>query len=278
MSLRFYKMSGAGNDYILIDNFEGLISADPARLACRLCPRRTSVGADGLLLLEPDPAGEVDFQWRFHNADGSEAEMCGNAARCAARLAHQLGRAGTELAFRTVAGVIRAEVEGAQVRVEMTQPQSIRSELGLSLDNKTLTAGFINTGVPHVVIEVADAEKVNLAELGAQVRHHPDFAPAGANVNFYHQTSEGVLRMRTFERGVEAETLACGTGAVAVALMAHLKGRAAPPTRMLMSSGAELVIDYQANPEGVDPWPGPVFISGEATLIYTAELREEVSL
>lgn len=278
MDLKFYKMSGAGNDFILIDNFEGRLSADPARLARRLCTRRTSVGADGLLLLEPDPAGEVDFQWRFHNADGSAAEMCGNAARCAARLAHQLGRAGTRLAFRTAAGVVRAEVDGSWVKVEMTKPQSIRSALSLIVAGQALTAGFINTGVPHLVIEVADAEKVNLAELGSRLRHHPEFAPAGTNADFYHLTSDGALRMRTFERGVEAETLACGTGAVAVALLAHLKGRTSPPSRVLTSSGAELVVDYQANPKGADPWPGPVFLCGEATLIYTAELAEEVNL
>ncbi|MBW2617624.1 MAG: diaminopimelate epimerase [Deltaproteobacteria bacterium] len=276
MSLRFHKMSGAGNDFILIDNFDGAMDADAGPLARRLCPRRTSVGADGLVTLEPDPKGQADFSWRFHNADGSEAEMCGNAARCAAWLAHQLGRAGRKLSFRTRAGLIRAEVKGNQVRVEMPGPHTIKTGLDLKVGGGGLEAGFINTGVPHVVVRVDQAEAIDLAGQGAKVRHHPDFAPAGTNANFYSLAAGGVLRMRTFERGVEAETLACGTGAVAVALMAHLKGRAAPPTRVLMSSGAELVIDYQANPKGIDPWPGPVLMEGPVTLVYTAELSEEV--
>jgi len=274
MGLEFYKMSGLGNDFILIDNFEGRLKEDPADLARRLCPRRTSVGADGLVVLEPDD--EVDFRWRFHNSDGSEAEMCGNASRCAARLAVRLGRAGEKLAFRTLAGIIRAEVSGDRVKVELPRPERLRRGVSLALDGASLQADFIVAGVPHAVVLVEDLEAVDVAGLGAKIRYHAQFAPAGTNADFISLLGPDRLGLRTYERGVEGETLACGTGAVASAVLAHLRGLVASPTRVRVRSGEELVIHYAANPEGLDPWPGAVLMEGQATLVYQAELSQEV--
>jgi len=274
MDLEFYKMSGLGNDFILIDNFEGRLREDPADLARRLCPRRVSVGADGLVVLEPDD--EVDFRWRFHNSDGSEAEMCGNASRCAAKLAVRLGRAGEKLAFRTLAGIIRAEVSGDRVKVELPRPERLRRGISLALDSASLQADFIVAGVPHAVVLVEDLEAVDVAGLGAQIRYHAQFAPAGTNADFISLLGPDWLGLRTYERGVEDETLACGTGAIASALLAHLRGLVASPTRVRVRSGEELVIHYAANPEGLDPWPGAVLMEGQATLVYRAELSQEV--
>jgi diaminopimelate epimerase len=274
MEIPFVKMSGSGNDFIIIDNRKGLVKADPADLAPLLCARRTAVGADGLVLLENDP--EVDFAWRFHNSDGSEAEMCGNAARCAARLAKEWGMAPEELSFRTKAGLIKARVMGRRVRVELTTPFDLKPKMVLALDDKILEAGYINTGVPHVVIMVDDLEAVDLGETGPAVRYHQKFAPVGTNVNFVQVRGPGSLAVRTYERGVEAETLACGTGVAAAALVSSLRGLTKPPVEVEVRSGELLVLDFTPNEEGKDPWPGPVFFEGVTTKVYQGTLSPEV--
>jgi diaminopimelate epimerase len=222
----FAKMSGTGNDFIIIDN-RGKIVADEEMvdLAIRACRRGQSVGADGLLLIENDP--EMDFAWRFFNSDGSEAEMCGNAARCAARLAYLDGIAGEESVFRTIAGPIRASVKGSVVRVQLTRPSGLEAEFQLELDDgRVLTVGFVDTGVPHTVIVLDDGSLRDAAvhDLGRQVRFHPRFAPAGTNVNFVQVSDPEQIEVRTYERGVEAETLACGTGVVASVIVANARG------------------------------------------------------
>jgi len=276
LGLRFYKMTGAGNDFIFIDNTSLKIKDGAAELARRLCPRGLSAGADGLVLLEPDE--ELDFRWRFFNSDGSEAEMCGNAGRCAARLAVMLGLAKEKLSFRTVAGVISAEVKGRIVKVEMTRPVQVRPSFDLGVDGRTRQVGFINTGVPHVVFFVDNVDGIDVAGEGPKVRFHQQFSPAGANVNWASVAEDGTVLIRTYERGVEAETLACGTGAVAVALIGSLRGLVESPTRVRVMSGEELIIHYPPNPAAADPWPGAIFMEGLATLVYTAELSEEVGL
>jgi len=248
MGLEFYKMSGLGNDFILIDNFEGRLKEDPADLARRLCPRRTSVGADGLVVLEPDD--EVDFRWRFHNSDGSEAEMCGNASRCAARLAVRLGRAGEKLAFRTLAGIIRAEVSGDRVKVELPRPERLRRGVSLALDGASLQADFIVAGVPHAVVLVEDLEAVDVAGLGAKIRYHAQFAPAGTNVNFARVIDRTRLANRTYERGVEDETLACGTGCIAAVLIAAAENRVDSPTKVATRMGEDLVVYFTRTENG----------------------------
>jgi diaminopimelate epimerase len=229
---------------------------------------------DGLVLLEPDP--EVDFAWRFYNNDGSEAEMCGNAARCAARLAVEWGLAkGPSLAFRTLAGIIRGQVEGRRVRVQLTTPYAVRPSFPLLVERRTWEAGFINTGVPHVVLFVEDAAAVEANQLGPKFRYHQAFHPAGANANFVQVVRPDYLIVKTYERGVEAMTLACGTGVTAAALVASLRGLAKPPTTVKVPSGEELVVDYAPNAAGADPWPGPVYFEGVTTKVFTGRLTEE---
>jgi len=274
MELPFVKMSGSGNDFIIIDNRRGMVREDPAALARRLCARRTAVGADGLVLLEEDP--EVDFAWRFHNSDGSEAEMCGNAARCSARLAVEWGMAPEELSFRTKAGIIKARVMGRRVRVELTRPFDLKPKMVLAVGERILEAGYINTGVPHVVIFVNDLEAADPGETGPAVRYHQKFAPVGTNVNFVEVRGSGSLGVRTYERGVEAETLACGTGVAAAALISSLWGFTRPPVEVQVRSGELLVIDFTPNPEASDPWPGPVFFEGVTTKVYSGTISREV--
>jgi diaminopimelate epimerase len=269
----FYKMSGSGNDFILIDNRATIIEAKlAAELARNLCRRKISVGADGLILIENDD--EVDFSWNFFNADGSRAEMCGNGGRCVARLANMLGICGSSLSFRTLAGIIRAEVSGSRVKLQMTEPRDLQLDMELELNGQRLNTHFVNTGVPHTVFildspEVLEQQEV--VEQGRKVRFHSQFAPAGTNVNFVAVLNEQALALRTYERGVEDETLACGTGATAVALVGAAKGMVRPPVAVRTKSGETLTIHFDHQNE----LPQEVYMEGETTVVYQGRLWEE---
>jgi diaminopimelate epimerase len=182
-NLPFVKMHASGNDFIVIDNRMGIFHGDLPEMVAKLCRRRYSVGADGLILIEDSAL--ADFRWRFFNADGSEVAMCGNGSRCAARFAFMKGIAGSRLAFDTLAGIIRAEVKDDSVKVQLTQPYDYRPRLSLDVgDACPLEAEYINTGVPHVVYFVEDLESMDVHGLGARTRYHDMFAPGGTNANF----------------------------------------------------------------------------------------------
>ncbi|MFB3778225.1 MAG: diaminopimelate epimerase [Bryobacteraceae bacterium] len=266
----FFKMTGTGNDFIVIDNREGLVDADHChdfvRQACR---RKLSVGADGVILIERD--AEVDFKWRFFNADASEAEMCGNGARCAARFALLKGIVSQpRMAFRTLAGIIKAEVSGRRVKVQMTRPHSLRKNIHLEASGKSFDLDFINTGVPHAVWFAADVQALESADVtgwGRALRFHPHFQPAGTNVNFVFVRDEHHIVVRTYERGVEGETLACGTGAIASSLISAARDRVVSPVEVLTRSGETLTIHFDSG--------GEVYLEGEARVAYEAELWDE---
>jgi len=269
----FYKMSGSGNDFILVDNRANIIQAELApELARNLCRRKVSVGADGLILIENDD--EVDFRWNFFNADGSKAEMCGNGGRCVARLANMLGICGSSLSFRTLAGLIHAEVSGSRVKLQMTEPRDLRLDMELELNGQRFNTHFVNTGVPHTVFILDGPEILEKQEVvgqGRKVRFHSQFAPAGTNVNFVAVLGEQALALRTYERGVEDETLACGTGATAVALVGAAKGMVRPPVAVHTKSGETLTIYF--DPKEI--LPQEVYMEGETTVIYQGRLWEE---
>ena len=269
----FYKMSGSGNDFILVDNRSNIVKPVQApQLARSLCERKVSVGGDGLILIERDL--EVDFSWRFHNADGSSAEMCGNGGRCAARLANILGICGPALSFRTLAGIVRAEVFDTRVKLQMTAPEDMRLEEMIELGGRRVVAHFVNTGVPHTVFimdNLGNLEKQDVISQGRGVRYHENYAPAGTNVNFAAVMGRRSMAVRTYERGVEDETLACGTGATAVALIAAARGLVEPPVEVRTRSGETLTIHFNAS-EGL---PGAVFLEGETRLVYQGQLSEE---
>ncbi|MFH1259487.1 MAG: diaminopimelate epimerase [Elusimicrobiota bacterium] len=243
MLLSFTKMSGAGNDFVVIDNRKKILPKSLSRLVRQVCRRKFSVGADGALILENDPA--ADFRLRYFNADGSEAEMCGNGARCIAKFAYLLGAAGRKMKFITKAGLIKAEIKPKTVKIGMNQPHSLRLDFSLPFKGKVWKASFLNTGVPHTVIFVPDIEKIQVNELGRIIRFHKEFAPQGTNVNFVQKKNVYSLYLRTYERGVEEETLACGTGACASAIIAGLKKIVKPPVEVITSGKIKLRIDYQ---------------------------------
>ena len=223
----FYKMNGCGNDFILIDNREGRVTSDPSAFTHTVCRRKLSIGADGLILIEA--SDRFDFQWQFYNSDGSRAEMCGNGARCAARFAHEQGIAGPNMVFQTDAGPIEAEMRGQQVKLKMTPPADGRLDYSLDVSNGETVISSINTGVPHVVMELDHLPGADILPMGREIRYHDAFAPAGTNVNFIQPSGQNGLIVRTYERGVEDETLACGTGCVAAALVTALgKGWPSP--------------------------------------------------
>ena len=270
--LAFTKMSGTGNDFIIIDNRHNVVPLDEQRnLARRVCRRMFSAGADGLILIED--SASADFRWRFYNADGSEAEMCGNGARCAARFAFVNRIAKERMRFETVAGSIEAEVLRASgdVRLRMTPPLDFRFGLELSLGGIERKAFFVNTGVPHAVIFVDDGA-TPVREWGREVRFHSMFQPAGTNANFVRLLPDGRLQVRTYERGVEDETMACGTGAVAAALIAGICGRACSPVQLVTSGGEPLMVFFDLH-EG--PSADNVFLQGPARIIYEGNLTAE---
>lgn len=240
--LRFTKMNGAGNDFVLIDNRLGDLRLAAEQIT-KICDRHRGVGADGVLVLERAANG-ADFRMRYYNADGGEAEMCGNGARCFARYASRVAGPAEKLSFETPAGVIGATLQGELVRLEMSEPKDLKLGITIPLPDQQLSAHFVNSGVPHVVVPVEDLEKVDVRGIGSAVRHHEMFAPKGANVNFLKQRDDKTISIRTYERGVEDETLACGTGVVASALIFAATQNVAGPIDVLVRGGNELRVAF----------------------------------
>ena len=271
----FEKMSGTGNDFVIIDNRSLRIPvAEQSDMAKKLCRRMFSIGADGLIFIEKSDV--VDFSWNFYNSDGSVAEMCGNGSRCAARFAYRHGIAGKKMKFATLAGIIEAEIgsDEAVVKVKMTSPHDFRLGLSLSLGDEERSVGFVDTGVPHAVIFVGSGD-IPVKDWGQVVRFHELFAPKGTNANFVTVLPDGRLKVRTYERGVEAETMACGTGAVASALFAAVQKGLESPVEVITSGGETLTILF-------DLFDGPVadnvFLQGPTRLVYTGNVTAEALL
>jgi diaminopimelate epimerase len=270
MKIPFMKMSGSGNDFILIDHRESFLKEDRLKEFIRkVCRRRISVGADGLILIEPSQ--KADFKWRYYNADGSEAEMCGNGGRCVARFAYLKGIAGPSLKFETLAGILSARVDGKRVKLEMTKPFGLKLDETLLIDGKKQAFSSINTGVPHAVLFVEDLEGVDIVPIGRAIRFHSHFSPNGTNVNFIRLEKGSQLSIRTYERGVEDETLACGTGAVASALIAAFKGFVKSPVSIKTRGGEVLTVHFEIEAKEVKK----VFFEGDVHIIYEAEMWEE---
>lgn len=271
----FEKMSGTGNDFVVIDNRSGIIPMEEqSEFAKKVCRRTFSIGADGVILIENSEA--VDFSWKFYNADGSVAEMCGNGARCAARFAYRHKICGPKMKFETLAGVIEAEIGEAEenVRVKMTAPHDFRLGLSLRLDDVEYPVTFVNTGVPQAVIFVGDDE-TPVKQWGRKVRFHELFEPSGTNANFVTVLGDNRIKVRTYERGVEGETMACGTGAVASALYAAMhKGMDSPVE--VVTSGGEILTIYFDLQDG--PVAENVYMQGPTRIICSGDLTPEALL
>ncbi len=266
-SLQFFKMSASGNDFIIIDNRDGSVDAmfpNMADFVKKVCRRALSVGADGLILIEKSEG--VDFSWRFYNADSSEAEMCGNGGRCAARFAHVRGIAGERITFGTLAGTMKAEVRpDGKVKLQLTRPADLKLDYPIQLDTKELFISSVDTGVPHAVLLTDHVDITPVVDLGNMIRFHKIFSPKGTNVDFVEVVDKENVRIRTYERGVEGETLACGTGCVAAGVILRAKGLAGD-TINIATRGGEVVRVYL----GED-----VYLEGSARVIYEGTLWPE---
>jgi diaminopimelate epimerase len=245
----FHKMQGSGNDFILIDGRKGSLKGTNLKnLAVTVCHRHYSVGADGLIVILPSK--KADFKWRFFNADGSEAAMCGNGSRCAARFAQLRKIAGKDMTFETLAGIIHAQVRNDTVKVQLTGASGLRMNIAIPLDSGLRMGHFIDTGVPHLVYLSKDLGREDVERIGRTTRYHELFKPAGTNVNFIQILGRHRLMIRTYERGVEGETLACGTGSVAAALVAGALGAVFSPVEVVTGGGEKLTISYERSGDG----------------------------
>lgn len=263
--LRFWKMTGAGNDFLLIDCREWPPGEDIARWVREVCRRGISVGADGAIFV--DHLGGDRWKVRFFNPDGEET-FCANGARCATRFAVLRNRAATPLVLETVRGPLRSVVEGDRVRLELGRCHIVNLDLQLTVGAETFQGSLIHVGVPHLVIFHPDPGAVDLIRLGGKLRAHPDLGPEGANVNFVRREPGGRLWVRTYERGVEGETRSCGTGSVAAVLVAACRGFADSPTVCRNLSGSDLRVSFRRDGDRFRE----VFLEGEARLVYTGTL------
>lgn len=246
----FYKMHGAANDFIVVDDRAGVFPCENTEWLAAIMRRNTGIGSEGILLIQP--SSQADFRMRFFNPDGGEVDMCGNGARCIARLAFELDVASQDMHFETLAGIVGANVSGEQVRLTMTPPTDWRLNQRLELEQGPLEYHFVNSGVPHVVVPVDSVADIDVMAVGAAIRYHADFAPDGTNVNFVEKTGPQQISLRTYERGVEAETPACGTGIVASGLIFGRAQLVEPPVTIHSAGGHELMVDFKLTESGAD--------------------------
>lgn len=269
MSLHFYKMHGAGNDFIVIDNRDLSINLSTGQIKA-LCDRHRGIGADGLLAVEPATRG-ADYKFRYYNADGGEAEMCGNGARCFGKFTAHLGENVTgTVSFETIAGILSAEMIGENVCIAMSDPFDLEIDADVKIDKLGADIHVLNTGVPHAVAFVDDLRNLDVKGIGEKIRFHDRFAPHGTNVNFARVISQDHIEIRTFERGVEGETLACGTGMCAAAIIHHILTGAPSPIKVDVKSGDTLEIAFEAM---ADKQFTRVTLSGPAELVFEGDVE-----
>ena len=285
-NIPFIKFSGAGNDFIVVDNRTRVM--DPRKMSAfvtKVCTRHLSVGADGLIFIEKSP--KAHFRWRFYNNDGGEAEFCGNGARCVARFAYLKGIAPKKMQFEGAAGVVEATVDGERVTVRVPDPTGLRLNVRLDIPphrrrktdetalsgraqiGMTVEGHAINTGVPHFVYFVEHTSTAEVIGLGRQIRRHPTFKPAGTNVDFVEVVDRRTIRLRTFERGVEDETLACGSGAIAAALISSAVHKVESPVTVLPLSRSPLAVSFQMDGNKFTD----ITLTGEARAVYEGSMH-----
>lgn len=273
-----YKYQGSGNDFILIDNQDGFVYKEIERMSLsiqafvkKLCAKHVSVGVDGLILIEKSKNPKNHFSWSFFNEDGSVAEMCGNGSRCAARFAYEKGIAPKDMVFETLAGEIEAHIkENNRVKVQLTDYHSYQKDIEISTQYGTFKGHFVNTGVPHFVVFVDESEidNIDVQNIGRAIRCHEYFAPKGTNVNFVAKLKDGSFKVRTYERGVEAETLACGTGSAACGINAYLLGLSVSNIVDIITSSGEILKITIENDK--------VFLEGPTVKVFEGIISYEI--
>jgi diaminopimelate epimerase len=267
MKIPFAKMVASGNDFVVIDNRDEGFDPGDHPLIKRICTRRLAIGADGLILLEGDE--HYDFSMKYFNSDGREASMCGNGGRCIALYACLLGLVKGQMSFRAKAGIYEASIESlsgeeADVTLSMPEPTNIRPENDIKIGEVSLIYGSIDTGVPHVVLKADDLESLDVVTMGNRIRHHPLFEERGTNVNFIEVKGQNRIQVRTYERGVEDETLSCGTGAVASAIVASIWKAFPGPIVVGTASGEDVIVSFEKKGSGFKN----VSLRGEARIVY----------
>ncbi|MBI4707861.1 MAG: diaminopimelate epimerase [Candidatus Omnitrophica bacterium] len=279
--IKFTKMVASGNDFIVIRKSENL-SVSLRGFAKKACDRKYGIGADGLLVV--DKSKVADARMRIFNADGSEAEMCGNGARCFAYFLSAVRRPqAVSLGIETKAGIINAQVNKDNIRINLTDPKDIKLDIPIVVNGRKIKTNFINTGVPHAVIFVEGLEKIDVNNLGREIRYHKQFSPAGTNVDFVEALDKNSIRIRTYERGVEDETLACGTGSVAASLIFSLiakdrRSQSSPAFHSGQATGDEIINVHTQGGEILKVYFdrvgnefSNVWLEGEAKIVYQGE-------
>ncbi|MFA6217230.1 MAG: diaminopimelate epimerase [Candidatus Omnitrophota bacterium] len=267
-ALEFTKMVASGNDFVVIENKQCLKKDELQSFAQEICDRKFGVGADGLLVLEKSIIADVKM--RIFNANGSEAEMCGNGARCVACwVSNKRKIKNAELKIETKAGMIESEIINDNISIKLTDPKSVKLNILLNLEGRKLYVNLINTGVPHAVIFVEGLDKIDVVGIGRKIRFLEQFSPAGTNVNFIELINENSLRIRTYERGVEDETLACGTGAVAAALIFAMKTDAVEKIFVHTQSKEIVTVYFDRN---ADVFKN-VWLEGKARIVFQGQFE-----
>jgi diaminopimelate epimerase len=266
VEIPFAKVSGAGNDFVAVNNIDGHLKVDWPLFAKAACERHFGVGADGLLVL--DPSIRSDFTMLYFNADGSSGGMCGNGGRCCVMFARVNGLEHDDITFEAFGYLYRATFTGNGIRVAMKNPEKIRRGIPVHASAGKFLCHAVNTGAPHVVTYVDDLDAVDVLAAGRELRNHREFQPEGTNVNFVKVLSRDAIAIRTYERGVEAETLACGTGSIASAVISALEKGIAPPVTVITRSGEELRVDLSIEDGNVQK----ISLEGHARIIFTSKL------
>ncbi len=259
--MKFTKVSGLGNDFILFDNRNLNFSGEEREFFSKICQRRISVGADGVILLEKSQ--KADFKYRHFNSDGSLAEMCGNGARTICYYAVKNRIAPSKLSFEVEGVIYEAVVSQNRVTLKMPPPTQISTQTVQVYESFLEAGGFVRIGVPHLVLFTNEVDQVDVFQIGRHYRHHPYFK-YGTNVNFVQVIDKQTIKIRTYERGVESETLACGTGATSSAIISQLVKKIFPPVTVRMPGG-NLVVNWESEFQ-------TVFLEGEAAIVYNGEL------
>ncbi|MFC1632065.1 diaminopimelate epimerase [Candidatus Omnitrophota bacterium] len=276
--MEFIKAVASGNDFVLVDLFKNnkaLTKNRAKKLAQQLCQRKLSVGADGLLVVERSQ--RADFKMRVINPDGSEVDMCGNGARCIALYAIDAGIVrSAKMKIETKAGILQGEVKRDRIKIKMSDAKDLRREFNLNINGQTYNVNYVNTGVPHVICFVQNLNNYDVGEIGRTIRYHPEFQPAGTNVDFVEVLDETHIKVRTYERGVEDETLACGTGCVAASIIAAFEMKQSPDglhkIRVATMSTEALTVYFKVKKDNIYD----VFLEGKAKLIYRGKVLEGV--
>jgi diaminopimelate epimerase len=264
----FAKLSASANDFIVLDNRDDAFSDVASLIAQRVCARRYSIGADGLILVENSKRATVRI--RYINPDGEEFNTCGNGGRCAARYTYLFVKLEQHITMETNIGVVKAEIVNRSVKLQLVNPTEIKLNLELPLEGKTYKGHYVQVGDPHFVVSFENIRNIDFVPLARKLRHHEGLGPAGANVHFIEQTARNQMKIRSFERGVENETLACGSGCVSSAVSTFRDGKTDPPVIFEPQSGIPVSVHFQPSEKF-----GEIYLEGDARLVYRGQFTRE---